>query len=50
MVHCSHGECVTLNFGATRFAFNLDAMLQEESEQQEAEVQRYQPSSLLYIL
>ena len=37
---CSPGECIVVNFGASPFAFKLDAMLEEEREQQEAAVQR----------
>ncbi|EIE19632.1 SPRY-domain-containing protein [Coccomyxa subellipsoidea C-169] len=32
----SPGECIAVNFGASPFAFNLEAMLQEEREQEEA--------------
>ncbi|BDA46674.1 Ran-binding protein 10 [Coccomyxa sp. Obi] len=35
----SPGECIVVNFGASPFAFKLDAMLEEEREQQEAAVQ-----------
>jgi hypothetical protein len=36
----SPGECVTVNFGQLPFRFNLEGMLQEYNEQQEAEVHR----------
>ena len=37
---CSPGECIAVNFGASPFTFNLEAMLLEEREGEEAAVQR----------
>ena len=37
---CSTGECVSVNFGQHPFRFSVEAMIQEEAEQQDAAVQR----------
>ena len=37
---CSLGECVSVNFGQQPFRFSVEAMIQEEAEQQNAAVQR----------
>ena len=38
---CSTGECVSVNFGQHPFRFSVEAMIQEEAEQQDAAVQRW---------
>ena len=43
---CSRSEQVEVNFGQKPFAFDLDALVQEERRKREAAVQRWDSGSV----